>query len=246
MGVEQSFQHMLKGVPGIAPYKKRNDNDWYHGKYGVTLHPDYDEEKYITSFGPTRIFSLTNAVGQNLLIDAFGHLENLPHDMTRFGSMVSTIYETLSNTRTVRTKGANVRSRDNFAACNFYLVFALHLNYQLKGYSDAAATSIGDAYRRIKHGENDLLVAGGIDYITNEVGYENMKKFGIITHEGEDYKLRPYDQASQGAAAGSTGSLLLLEDLEHALKRNAKIYGEITGFGMSPHGKFAASEFGNG
>lgn len=163
---------MLKGMNAIAPYKKISENDFYGGKFGVELHKNYDAEKYITSFGPTRIFSLTNAVGQNLLVDSFGHLENLPqYDLQKFGSMIATIYETLSNTRVVKTKGSSVRSRDNFAACNFYLVFTLHLNYHLKGYADSAAITIGDAYHKIKHGENDLMVVGGVDYVTNEVGY---------------------------------------------------------------------------
>lgn len=43
-----------------------------------------------------------------------------------------------------------------------------------------------------------------------------MKKFGYIQNEGDDYKLRPYDQASTGGAGGIGANLILLEDLEHA------------------------------
>lgn len=155
----------------------------------------------MTTFGPTRIFTLTNALGKTCFIDSFGSIDNLPHDTTKFGSMISTNMETLGNSRNVQRKGAHVRSRDNFAGCNFYSVFTLHLNYGLKGYADSTAVSIGDAYRQITNGNMDYMLAGGCDYITNDVGYTTFKKLGYIDNEGDDYKLSPYDKTSSGIVA---------------------------------------------
>jgi 3-oxoacyl-(acyl-carrier-protein) synthase len=71
---------MLKGINNIHPYQRRDEHDGFKGKYGATLHKDYKEEEYLTSFGPIRIFSLTNALGKNALIDSFGSIENLPNN----------------------------------------------------------------------------------------------------------------------------------------------------------------------
>lgn len=139
-----------------------------------------------------------------------------------------------------------MRSRDNFAGCNFYTVFTLHLNYALNGYADAAAVSIGDAYRKIKHNENDIMIAGGLDWVSNEIGYSTLKKFGVIDNEGENFKLSPYDKSSTGVAPGAGGGFMILESLDSALQRNAKIYGEIVGYANNSHGKFHLKEFGSG
>jgi 3-oxoacyl-[acyl-carrier-protein] synthase II len=246
MGVKNGYRNMLSGMQGVGVYQPRPTNEQYKGRYGTSLHPDYKEDEYLTTFGPQRIFTLTNALGKNCFIDSFGSIDNLPKDTTRFGTMVSLNMETLANTRNVQRKGENVRSRDNFAACNFYSVFTLHLNYHLKGYSDCTAVSIGDALRHIKHGVSDYMLAGGCDYITNEVGYPMLKKLGIMDYEGDDYKIAPYDKNARGAAPGQGGGFLLLEDMETALQRNAKIYGEIVGYSNITHGKFAANEYGDG
>lgn len=111
----------------------------------------------------------------------------------------------------------------------------------LKGESFAMVTacasathSIGEAFRMIRHGYQDAMVVGGTEASitpTGVAGFSNLKALS----QSED-KLRasiPFDKERNGFVMGEGAGVIILEDLEHAKKRNAKIYAEIVGYGAS-------------
>ena len=94
--------------------------------------------------------------------------------------------------------------------------------------------AIGEAYKTIKLGEEDVIIAGGTEAAICEVGiagFENM--IALSTEINKNRASIPFDKERNGFVMGEGAGIIVLEELEHALKRNAKIYGEIIGFGAT-------------
>ena len=111
--------------------------------------------------------------------------------------------------------------------------------------------TIGEAYRNIKHGYNEVIMAGGAESVLAPVsfsGFANMTAMNTTTDT--DRASIPFDVDRNGFIIGEGAGFLILEELEHAKARGAKIYGEIAGYGATsdayhitspdPEGKGAA------
>jgi 3-oxoacyl-[acyl-carrier-protein] synthase II len=108
-------------------------------------------------------------------------------------------------------------------------------NTYVAGTAEAGLGAIGCAFRSIRRGESDVAVAGGADA---PVCWWNMAKidsFGLTTRQNErgGGACRPYDDDRDGTAMGEGGAFVVLEELEAAQRRGARIYAEVTGFGSS-------------
>ena len=94
--------------------------------------------------------------------------------------------------------------------------------------------AIGEAYKTIKLGLEDVVIAGGAEAAICEVGiagFENMKALSFETDKNR--ASIPFDKRRNGFVMGEGAGIVVLEELEHAKRRNAKIYGEIIGFGAT-------------
>ena len=94
--------------------------------------------------------------------------------------------------------------------------------------------SIGEAYKTIKYGSEDAIIAGGTEASICEVGiagFENMKALSNSTDKNR--ASIPFDKERNGFVMGEGAAMLVLEELEHAKKRGAKIYAEVIGFGST-------------
>ncbi len=94
--------------------------------------------------------------------------------------------------------------------------------------------TIGEAYRNIKHGYNDVIMAGGAESVLAPVsfsGFANMTAMNTTTDP--DRASIPFDVDRNGFILGEGAGFLILEELEHAKERGAKIYGEIVGYGAT-------------
>ena len=124
-------------------------------------------------------------------------------------------------------------------------------NYATVTACAAGSDSIGQAYRSIKDGYSDLMVAGGSEASITPLGvggFVSMK--ALSTSTDPNRASIPFDAERGGFVMGEGAGILILEELEHAKKRGAKIYGEIVGYGATsdafhitaPHedGKYAA------
>ncbi|MGV3278464.1 beta-ketoacyl-ACP synthase II [Rickettsiales bacterium LUAb2] len=123
-------------------------------------------------------------------------------------------------------------------------------------YATACSTgahSIGDAFWLIKNNKANAMVAGGSEGSICKLGiagFTSMKALSTKFNDEPVKASRPWDKERDGFVMGEGAGILVLEELEHAQKRGAKIYGEIVGFGMSgdanhitsphPEGKGAA------
>ena len=94
--------------------------------------------------------------------------------------------------------------------------------------------AIGEAYKTIKQGYEDVIIAGGTEASICSVGiagFENMK--ALYTGEDKSRASIPFDKERSGFVMGEGAGMVILEELEHAKKRGAKIYAEIIGFGST-------------
>ncbi len=111
-------------------------------------------------------------------------------------------------------------------------------NQTLTTACSASLQAIGEAFRKIRDGYIDLAFAGGGDSRLSKSGILAYKKArALYDGTGKPEKaIRPFDRSRNGFVPGEGGAFFLLEDLKHAKKRGAVIYGEICGYGASIDG----------
>lgn len=123
----------------------------------------------------------------------------------------------------------------NMAAGNVSIQFGL------KGKSinvvTACATgtnSIGEAFRTIQYGDADVMIAGGTESSVTPIGIAGFTALTALTSSDDPARCSiPFDKERSGFVMGEGSAIVVLEELEHAKKRGAKIYAEVVGYGCS-------------
>lgn len=94
--------------------------------------------------------------------------------------------------------------------------------------------SVGEAFRSIKHGYHDAIIAGGTEAPFADVAYAGFANMtALTTTEDKDRASIPFDAERSGFVMGEGAAFLVLEEMEHALARGAHIYAEIVGYGAT-------------
>lgn len=116
------------------------------------------------------------------------------------------------------------------------------IRYNAKGPNEATCTActtsahaIGDAYKIIERDDADVMIAGGTEAAITPMGVGGFAAMRALSTRNDDpaSASRPWDKDRDGFVIGEGAGILILEELEHAKKRGAKIYAEIVGYGMS-------------
>jgi 3-oxoacyl-[acyl-carrier-protein] synthase II len=108
-------------------------------------------------------------------------------------------------------------------------------NYATVSACATSAHAIGDAFRTIQYGDADIMITGGSEATVTPMaigGFANMKALSE-RNDAPETASRPFDATRDGFVMGEGGAVLILEELEHAKSRDARIYGEIVGFGAT-------------
>ena len=108
-------------------------------------------------------------------------------------------------------------------------------NYATVSACATSAHAIGDAFRTIQYGDADIMITGGAEATVTPMaigGFANMKALSE-RNDSPETASRPFDATRDGFVMGEGAGILILEELEHALKRGAKIYSELVGYGAT-------------
>jgi 3-oxoacyl-[acyl-carrier-protein] synthase II len=99
----------------------------------------------------------------------------------------------------------------------------------------ASNMAIGDGLDAIRLGRADVMLCGGTEAAVNEVGIAGFAAMRALSQRNDDpaRASRPFDAGRDGFVMGEAGAVLVLEELEHARERGAKIYAEVSGYGLS-------------
>ena len=134
----------------------------------------------------------------------------------------------------------------------------ISIKYNLKGPNSSPVTAcatgthaIGDSFTLIKNGKADLMICGGAEAAICPLGIAGFSAARALCdtfNENPEKGSRPWDKDRSGFVMGEGAGVLVLEELSHAQKRNAKIYAEVKGYGMSGDAYHITkpSEDGNG
>ncbi len=109
------------------------------------------------------------------------------------------------------------------------------INFNTISACASATTAIIDAFNYIKWGKADMIITGGSEAPITEAGIAGFNALKALSTRNDDplSASRPFDQDRDGFVMGEGAGTIILEEYEHAIKRGAKIYGEVAGGGMS-------------
>jgi 3-oxoacyl-[acyl-carrier-protein] synthase II len=108
-------------------------------------------------------------------------------------------------------------------------------NYNCLTACAASSQAIGEALELIRHGEADLMLSGGSHSMIHPFGVTGFNRLTALSIDNADPKKasRPFDLTRSGFVLGEGSGMLILEELDHAKKRGARIYAELTGYGST-------------
>lgn len=211
---------------------------------------DFDISQYLSPREAKRLDEFVHygfAAASDALADAGLLNEDSSHDPERIGCALGSGIgglNTIENTTEAYLNGGPRKVSPFFIPGSIINMIGgyLSLKFNLKGPNIAIVTAcstathnMGSATRMIQYGEADVMVAGGAEYATTPTsmsGFISARAMSTRNDEPEKAS-RPWDAERDGFVLSNGAGVLVLEELEHAKKRAATIYGEIIGFGMS-------------
>lgn len=246
IGNEPTWQGLLEGRSGIGPITKFDATDYACRIAGEVK--GFDPEKWIEKkeIKKSDTFIHYAVAAAQMAVDDSG-LDTLKEDPDRLGVIIGSgigglplIEETH---RKLLEKGPS-RISPFFIPGLIVNLAAGHVSIRFKaqGPSSAPATAcatgahaIGDAFRIIQHDDADIMFAGGSEAVITPLavgGFSAMRALSTRNDEPQRAS-RPWDAGRDGFVMGEGAGILIIEEREHAIARGAKIYCEITGYGMS-------------
>jgi 3-oxoacyl-[acyl-carrier-protein] synthase II len=108
-------------------------------------------------------------------------------------------------------------------------------NYATVSACATSAHAIGDAYRTIQYGDADVMITGGSEAAITPMAIGGFANMQALSENNDDFQhaSRPFDKERDGFVMGEGAGMVVLEELEHAKRRGARIYGEVAGYGMT-------------
>ncbi|MEH0056171.1 beta-ketoacyl-ACP synthase II [Brucella abortus] len=254
-GVEETWKRLLAGESGARRVTEFEVDDLAcqiacripvgdgtNGTFNPDLHMDPKEQRKVDPF-------IVYAVGaaDQALDDAGWHPEN-DEDQVRTGVLIGS---GIGGIEGIVEAGYTLRDRGPRRISPFFIPGRLinlasghvSIKHKLRGPNHSVVTAcatgthaIGDAARLIAFGDADVMVAGGTESPVSRIslaGFAACKALSTERNDDPTAASRPYDEDRDGFVMGEGAGIVVLEELEHALARGAKIYAEVIGYGMS-------------
>ena len=144
--------------------------------------------------------------------------------------------------RVTQTMGSTV------SACLATFLGIKGINYSISSACSTSAHCIGSAWEQIQLGKQDIVLAGGgeDEHWTQSALFDAMGALSSKFNANPEEASRPFDKGRDGFVIAAGGGIVILEELEHAKKRGAKIYGEIIGYSATSDGEDMVAPSGSG
>ena len=240
------WQSLLTGKSGIG-LVTRFDTTKFDCKIGGEV-KDFKPEQFMPAKETRRTDRFTQfAVAAARMAVADGNLELDKEDLNRIGCLVGS---GIGGMETIETQ-ANILLTKGPSRVSPFMIPMLIVNMAsgyismllgIKGPNlsvvSACATathSIGEAARAIIHDDADVMIAGGSEAAITGLGYAGFCSMRAMSTRNNDptHACRPFDAGRDGFVMGEGAGVVILESLEHARKRHARIYAEVAGYGLT-------------
>jgi 3-oxoacyl-[acyl-carrier-protein] synthase II len=244
--LDVAWNNIKNGISGIGQVTHFDTTDLACTIAGEVR--DLDVDKYIKKKDAKKMDPFMHygiAAGVDAINDA--NLEITEDNAERVGVYVGAgiggIYGIQKTTETWKDKGVR-RISPFFVPSTIINMAGGHLSimYGIKGPSLSVVTAcstathnIGMGMRSIAYGDADVMICGGCEYATTPIAMGGFASARAMSTRNDDPAAasRPWDKDRDGFVLGDGAGILVLEEYEHAKARGAKIYAELTGFGMS-------------
>jgi 3-oxoacyl-[acyl-carrier-protein] synthase II len=269
-GVEETWKRLIAGENAANTITRFDANNFATNyaceiPFGDGLNGTFNPSDWMEPKERRKVddFILYGMAAADMAVADSGWSPSDEEDLYRTGVMIgsgvgglSTIADT---SLTLQERGPRRVSPFFIPSCLINLISGqVSIRHGFKGPNHAVVTAcstgahaIGDAARLIQFGDADVMLAGGAENPICEIGIAGFNACkALSTSHRDDPKSasRPYDQNRDGFVMGEGAGVLVLEEYEHAIKRGAKIYAEILGYGLSgdAHHITAPASDGNG
>jgi len=244
--IQESWANVKNGKNGIERITRFDPTGYYSQMAGEVKDYDplnYFDRKEVRKYDPYIQFALI--ASEEAVNDSGLNLDKI--DRTRAGVYIASGIGGIS---TIEANKELLLKRGPERVSPYFLTASIanlatgqvSIKYKLKGPNLACVTacaasthSIGSSFRIIQRGDADMMVAGGSEYPITELGIAGFSVMKALStrNDAPEKASRPFDKDRDGFVAAEGAAVVVLEDLEHAIKRGAKIYAEIVGFGYT-------------
>ncbi|WP_373017960.1 beta-ketoacyl-ACP synthase II [Thiomicrorhabdus sp.] len=244
--VSETWDNLLAGKSGID-YLTKFDTEAFAVKFGGVIKgfevTDYIAAKEAKKMDPFIHYGI--AAGVQAIRDS--GLEVTEENSTRIGVSIGSGIGGIGSIETQHSIAEKSGPRRispffvpsaiiNMISGNLSIMFGLKGPNMAIGTACATGThSIGDAARMIQYGDADVMIAGGAEYATTELGLGGFAAARALSTRNDNPQAasRPWDKDRDGFVLSDGAGAVVLEEYEHAKARGANIYAEVLGFGMS-------------
>ncbi|MFP4166555.1 MAG: beta-ketoacyl-ACP synthase II [Opitutales bacterium] len=241
VGIDPFWDNLLAGNSGIDTVTAFDVSD-YPSKVGSEAR-DFNIDDFMDPKEARRNDRFTHfAVASSKLALADAGMDSAKVDPDRFGVLVGS---GIGGMETIQVQSRRLFERGPRKVSPFMIpslianiaggvvaieVGARGVNYGLVSACSSATHGIGEAFRILRDGDADVMLAGGTEAAITELGYAgfcSMKAMSTGYNDTPSRSSRPFDKGRDGFVMGEGAGVLLLETLEHALARGARIYCEV-------------------
>ncbi len=245
MGVEQFWGAIKEGKNGISEIT-RIDVSELSTKVGAEI-KDFDPAEYIDKKEARRMDRYNQfamAAAKMAVEDSKLDLESLNRD--RCGVIVGS---GVGGLETFEEQHNNLINKGPGRVSPFFIPMMISnmasgriaIQYGFKGFNECVVTAcatgnnaIGDAFKVIQRGDADVMITGGAEASITMMSYAGFCSMGAMTKNPDpNTASRPFDKDRDGFVMGEGSGILVIEELEHAVKRGASILAEIVGYGCT-------------
>ena len=247
--VEDLWKKVLAGKSGIHELRLFDTTD-FKVKFAGDIH-DWSTEGYISSKDAKRL----DRFAQFALVSGIDAVNDSGIDFSKeepfrcgvvLGSGIGGLHEIETQVERLLTKGPDKVSAFTIPKLMVNAASShVSIQYGLRGPNFAVATAcasatnaIGDAFKTIQYDDADVMITGGTEAAITPMGISGFSNMKALSGNNDDPQgaSRPFDADRNGFVMAEGAGLFVIEELEHANARGAKIYGELLGYGASADG----------